>query len=334
MFLDKIFSAKNKDNHKVITIFGFRLKFLRKTKILLDEIKNMNGILLSLKDELKNIPVSSINSELKKINTFNEKMFISQEKALVTIKEELSNLSQQTLRIIEGELKHLPKQNAVSIKDELYGVVNGVNFLPRNTFLQEAHEQTINFIKGNMDLNTLIMKPDRISNLKYALSLIKIDGLMLEFGVFSGETINIAANYFKEKIFDGFDSFEGLPEDWNGWTLEKTFFKTSQIPQVRENVRLHKGWFNEVLPKFLGEHKEDVSFLHVDCDIYSSAKYVLFALKDRVKAGTIIVFDEFFNYPNWQNHEYKAFKEFINETGFKYEYVSIGRDQVTVRIIG
>lgn len=319
MFLDKLFSIKNKVNHKVITIFGFRLKFLRKTKILLDEIKNMNGILLSLKDELKNIPISSINSELKKANTLNQQMLAIQEKSFLTIKE---------------ELKHLPKQTAVSIKDELYGVVNGIKLLPRNTFLQEAHEQTINFIKENMDLNTLIMKPDRISNLKYALSLVEIDGLMLEFGVFSGETINIAADYFKDKQLDGFDSFEGLPEDWGGWTLEKSFFKTDKLPTVRENVRLHKGWFDEVLPKFLEEHKEDVSFLHVDCDIYSSAKYVLFAIKDRVKAGTIIVFDEFFNYPNWQNHEYKAFKEFINETGFKYEYVSIGRDQVTVRIIG
>ena len=334
MFLDKIFSAKNKDNHKVITIFGFRLKFLRKTKILLDEIKNMNGILLSLKDELKNIPVSSINSELKRINTFNEKMFAAKEKALLTLKDELSKLSKQATKAIGEELKYIPKQTAILMKDELYGIVNGVKFLPRNTLLQEAHKQTIDFIKGNMDLNILIMKPDRISNLKYALSLVEFDGLMLEFGVFSGETINIAADYFKDKQLDGFDSFEGLPEDWNGWTLEKTFFKTSKIPQVKENVRLHKGWFDEVLPKFLEEHKEDVSFLHVDCDIYSSAKYVLFALKDRVKAGTIIVFDEFFNYPNWQNHEYKAFKEFIKETGFKYEYVSIGRDQVTVRIIG
>jgi hypothetical protein len=39
------------------------------------------------------------------------------------------------------------------------------------------------------------------------------DGYWFEFGVHSGSTINTLSS-FCEKIY-GFDSFEGLPEDWN-----------------------------------------------------------------------------------------------------------------------
>ena len=36
----------------------------------------------------------------------------------------------------------------------------------------------------------------------------------------------------------------------------------------------------------------------------------------------MIVFDEYFNYPNWQEHEYKAFQEYIGEEGRSYEYLA------------
>jgi hypothetical protein len=48
--------------------------------------------------------------------------------------------------------------------------------------------------------------------------------------------------------------------------------------------------------------------------------------------GTIIVFDEYFNYPNWEEHEYKAFQEFIGESGLGYRYLGFARQQVAVRI--
>lgn len=222
---------------------------------------------------------------------------------------------------------------SLAVVDKFYGVVNGVEYSPRKSLLMDAHQQTMNFIKQNMDMDNIIIKNDRIANLKYSLSCVKKSGLFLEFGVYSGSTINVIANAYKDKQIFGFDSFEGLPENWNGWSLESSFFKTSKMPKVRNNVVLIKGWFNEVLPKFVEEHSEEVAFLHVDSDIYSSAKYVLDSLSSRIKPGTIIVFDEYFNYPNWQNHEHKAFMEFIESTGLQYKYVSMGHDQVTVEIL-
>jgi hypothetical protein len=52
--------------------------------------------------------------------------------------------------------------------------------------------------------------------LKFCLSnnLVPSTGLILEFGVFSGNSINIIADKFPLRTIYGFDSFEGLPEEW------------------------------------------------------------------------------------------------------------------------
>ncbi len=66
--------------------------------------------------------------------------------------------------------------------------------------------------------------------------------------------------------------------------------------------------------------------MHVDCDIYSSTKNIFDMLDSKIKSGTIIVFDEYFNYRNWQQHEFKAFQEFVVQTNIKYEYLAFNAD--------
>jgi hypothetical protein len=61
--------------------------------------------------------------------------------------------------------------------------------------------------------------------------------------------------------------------------------------------------------------------VHVDCDLYSSTQTVFRHLKDRIVPGTVIAFDEFFNYPGWQDGEAKAFREFIESSGRRFEYL-------------
>jgi hypothetical protein len=80
------------------------------------------------------------------------------------------------------------------------------------------------------------------------------------------------------------------------------------LPSVSKNVLLHVGYFEETLPSFNNKFSDDAAFIHIDSDLYSSAHTVLFSLKERIKKGTIIVSDEYFNYPGWQNHEYLAFQ--------------------------
>lgn len=142
-------------------------------------------------------------------------------------------------------------------------------------------------------------------------------GLFLEFGVFKGRTINQIAGLIADKgaSVHGFDSFEGLPEDWNATGLKGAFSAKGKLPEVRGNVRLHAGWFDNSLPPFLSAHQGPVSFLHIDSDLYTSARTVLTATRNRLHRGSVILFDEFFNYPGYEAHEFKAFAEFLAETG-------------------
>ncbi|MDJ0106389.1 TylF/MycF/NovP-related O-methyltransferase, partial [Rhodococcus erythropolis] len=77
-----------------------------------------------------------------------------------------------------------------------------------------------------------------------------------------------------------------------------------------------------------------VAFLHLDADLYSSTKTVLDLLGDRLVPGSIVVFDEFFNYPGWQQHEYRAWTEFVTRTGISFEYLgyTVDNEQVIVEI--
>lgn len=136
------------------------------------------------------------------------------------------------------------------------------------------------------------------------------------------------------KIIYGFDSFEGLPETWHYGFLKEAFSLNGNLPQVNDNVRLIKGWFNETLPDFVKEHPEPCAFIHIDCDLYSSTKTVFDTLKNQIVSGTVIAFDDYFNYPNWQEDgEYKAFMEFVTENNLEFEYIArTNHQQVAVKI--
>ena len=167
----------------------------------------------------------------------------------------------------------------------------------------------------------------------YAVDKAKTGGYYLEFGVFKGQTLRFMASRKPAAEFHGFDSFEGLPEDWHGFNLAKNAFSVGgKLPDVPSNVTLHKGWFSDSLPKWREAHSGSVAFMHIDCDLYSSTVDILTYLADRIQPGTIILFDEYFNYPNWENHEYKAWQEFIGKYHVSYEYLGYSRQQVAVRI--
>jgi predicted O-methyltransferase YrrM len=159
------------------------------------------------------------------------------------------------------------------------------------------------------------------------------DGLVLEFGVFSGRTINHLAALEPGRVV-GFDSFEGLPEDWRA-DVPKSSFKRAGPPEVKANVELVVGRFEATLPAFVTANPAPVAFLHIDCDLYSSTKTVFRILSERIGPGAAIVFDEYFNYVGWRNHEYKAFAEFIAETGLTYRYFgAVPAHQQVAVIIG
>ena len=202
---------------------------------------------------------------------------------------------------------------------------------PHAALLDEALAETVAYIKANMSNATV--RGDAFDVLTFASRRAPRSGLILEFGVRTGSTVNHLAKLNPRRAIAGFDSFEGLPEPWAGWTLDKGAFRGEGIPDVADNVELVKGWFDDSLPPFLEAHGDDAALLHIDSDIYSSARTVLTNLAPRIRAGTVIVFNEYFNYPNWQQHEFKAFQEFCSEHHVEYEYLCWGMYEVAVKIL-
>ena len=157
---------------------------------------------------------------------------------------------------------------------------------------------------------------------EFASKNLSIEGLICEFGCQKGNSINCFAKNLPNKTIHGFDSFEGLPEKWFGPYRKGIFKVNHKKVHFEENVKLHVGLFSDTIPVFKKENEGLLSFVHVDCDLYSSTKDVFNGLKDRFVKGTLILFDEYHNYPTWEEHEYKAFMEFIEETGFAFEYLA------------
>jgi hypothetical protein len=150
------------------------------------------------------------------------------------------------------------------------------------------------------------------------------DGLWMEFGVFRGATLTKIANWKKmfcgntsQPVY-GFDTFRGLPTNWRpGFGVGTFNIPNGTVLSVPSNVVLIKGLFIDTLPTQLRlidrqyRCNTPVSFVHIDCDIYDGARDVLFLLGSRLVRGSIIVFDELFNYPGYEKHEIKALFEYL-----------------------
>ena len=103
---------------------------------------------------------------------------------------------------------------------------------------------------------------------------------------------------------------------------------------MRENVELHPGcFFNDVLPGSWGSDNETAAFIHVDCDVYASTKSVFTHFADHIRPGTVIQFDEYFNYPGWRNHEFRAFREFVAARNVRYQYLGYVRVGHSVAVL-
>jgi hypothetical protein len=157
-------------------------------------------------------------------------------------------------------------------------------------------------------------------------------GLIAEFGVWNGYSINQFAKKTEQVVY-GFDSFTGLKEDWSGAKFAKGKFDLGgKLPKVQTNVELVKGWFDNTLPGFLANHGDDFAFLHIDCDTYEATKTVLDLAGPRIRAGCILVFDEYFGYRGWKCGEYKAWQEFVSRREIGYEYLAFSTSQVSIQV--
>ena len=214
--------------------------------------------------------------------------------------------------------------------DVLIDKVRLYQFHPATVLMRETQAESAEYAKLHMKGALVFRSPKEF--LLFARRRAPAAGLILEFGVASGTSITHLAEAGGE--VHGFDSFEGLPHDWAGRHESKGAYSTGgKLPKVPANVELHRGWFDATLPSFLAQHAQTASFIHVDCDLYSSTHCVLENLAARIVPGTVIAFDEYFNYLSWRENEFKAFREFVNKHEVEYEYIAWSYQQVAVRIL-
>lgn len=146
--------------------------------------------------------------------------------------------------------------------------------------------------------------PDLQNNPLYhslANAYVSSKGLVLEFGDFTGKTINKIASALPHRTIYGFENGD--------------HFSLS----LRSNVALNKSL--PVFKKNVIRPGDTIALLHVDTDSYSSTKTIFDELGDFMTDGTVIVFDTLFNYPNAERHNLLAFYEYLQSHNFSLNWI-------------
>jgi Methyltransferase domain len=207
---------------------------------------------------------------------------------------------------------------------------------PMNALLwRRAEESAADFVDRH--LQRAILFESREPLCRFVIDEAPKDGLLLEFGVYKGASINRLARLLRgagdqRKIW-GFDAFQGLQEHWHGIGYHRSrneFNRGGALPEVADNAELVPGWIDETLPTFLDHHPGLIALAHIDTDTYKPAKTILSLCKSRLQEGSLILFDELFAFPGWQNDEYRALTEELPEDA--YEWIAFGGQQGLLRI--
>ncbi|HEX8460411.1 MAG TPA: TylF/MycF/NovP-related O-methyltransferase [Segetibacter sp.] len=143
----------------------------------------------------------------------------------------------------------------------------------------------------------------------------------MEFGVAGGQSFNwfMTQNAHADSRFYGFDTFDGLPEDW-GPFKKGAFTNNNVLPAIKdERGKFFQGLFQQTVPGFLtGLDNTRRNVLMMDADLWSATLYALTSLAPYLKKGDIIFFDEFVV----PTHEFKAFLDFTESYYIKLELVA------------
>ncbi|MES1219974.1 MAG: class I SAM-dependent methyltransferase, partial [Bacteroidota bacterium] len=144
---------------------------------------------------------------------------------------------------------------------------------------------------------------DRIKGFQHVLETCDPAGEVpvtyMEFGVASGASFRWWLSNLKHKdsTFYGFDTFEGLPENWG------LFFKkgdmSHQVAEINDSRhQFIKGLFQETLGSFIKENAAELNsekrkIVHLDADLFTATLFVLTQLAPYFHKGDILIFDEF-----------------------------------------
>ena len=177
----------------------------------------------------------------------------------------------------------------------------------------------------------------------------KVEGDIVEFGVSVGKSLGLLAALLRENLtlwqytdpactgrrLAGFDSFAGLPPDdvehprWTAGSFATNYLHGHPslaygAPITPESIarlflccglpipEIEVGWFSQTIKQTIPGKYPKIALLHIDSDLYQSAREVLFGVEPSLSDGTLVCFDDWFMYKGNPNQgEQRAFGEFL-----------------------
>lgn len=165
--------------------------------------------------------------------------------------------------------------------------------------------------------------------------------LLLDLGVWLGWSTRLTSDATGQKVY-GFDTFEGLVEDWEVddhlvikrgtfslvEPLAQRFIRDTGVtltdgipPALGRDVEFIKGMTYETLAPFLADRPgAPITLFHMDLDTYQSCHHALETCKDHFVEGSVLVFDEYLV----TNGEMRAFYEFQEKYDLQWRYRAWG----------
>jgi len=203
-----------------------------------------------------------------------------------------------------------------------------------HVLFEESLMDSAEYAKEKMPRAIIMFDESKQRMWDYSVEIVSKEGHIAEFGVWQGKSVNYISKKFPDKTVYAFDSMEGLKVDWEGYEWQAGSFAVDNIEHLEPNVTFVKGWFDESLPGWLEENPGEFAYLHIDSDTYESTSAILNAAgPERINSGTVILFGEYFGYPNWREHQFKAWQEFVQEHNIEYKYMGLNRQQVLVKVL-
>jgi predicted O-methyltransferase YrrM len=235
------------------------------------------------------------------------------------LKEGFMNLLNRYVR------RNFVKESVCKVYDTLeYGFHH-----PWSTLKIKSHESTVDFIENHCPRAIACRSPRQLMDL--ALTHVTGAGAILEFGVFRGDSLLYIANRRPHNEIHGFDCFEGLPTGW-AHNPQGTFNVAGKLPNVPDNVKLWKGYFEDTLPPWSQAFEGTLAMVHIDCDLNASTRTIFDYLGSRLDQGTVLLFDDYFNFPGWQKDGHAVFTQFVEKYGWQVNYLGYAYKELAVVI--
>src|SRR5688572_13201798 len=182
--------------------------------------------------------------------------------------------------------------------------------------------------QSNWDYNRRLKLYEEVSKAeKLAISTVDY----FEFGVCGGHSFTwwLEHNKNKDSKFYGFDTFEGLPEDFGPFGRGSMAVALESLNITDPRASFYKGLFQDTLVPFLDQYKSDRrKLVHLDADLFSATLFSLSQFYRFLNDGDILLFDEF----AVPKHEFMAFKIFTESFYVNYEVIGAANNYLFLAV--